>query len=217
MACPKCGNTFTKTKHSCAICKAAHNHSNRAKGFGCQNTLTASQIWSQVQAQNMRCYWCAADITKSNGMIADHLISMSKGGNNTLNNVVIACHACNHSKSTLDIYRWLKRIGRDPVELAWVLAEQHAYFNLHGYPSTSPRKKNSLTLAEKLQLDILNAQITELEKAVAELGGEKSRRLKLEAEIEILSRLLDKTWDEERRLRIEIRKKYPDQPEKWAS
>ncbi|MEM9467775.1 MAG: HNH endonuclease [Actinomycetota bacterium] len=47
-----------------------------------------------------RCFWCEAEVSaRSAEATVDHLIPRSRGGANTIDNVVPACTSCNSAKS----------------------------------------------------------------------------------------------------------------------
>ncbi len=60
----------------------------------CESTLTKAE-WSDIKLlQQDRCWWCGVmtDLT------IDHVIPISKGGNDSKENVVGACATCNVQK-----------------------------------------------------------------------------------------------------------------------
>ncbi len=64
-----------------------------------------------------RCVYCQAQATS-----IDHVIPRSRGGSHTWENVVSACHKCNHSKAdrTLKEMGWkLRTLPREPAGAAW--------------------------------------------------------------------------------------------------
>ena len=64
-----------------------------------------------------RCVYCGATATS-----IDHVIPKSRGGKHSWENVVSACHRCNHLKAdkTLKEIGWkLKSIPREPSGAAW--------------------------------------------------------------------------------------------------
>lgn len=68
-----------------------------------QNDLTSVQI-EILKSQTPFCNYCYdfdAELT------VDHVIPISKGGQNTLSNVVIACRSCNSSKSNKNLITFL--------------------------------------------------------------------------------------------------------------
>ena len=64
-----------------------------------------------------RCVYCNAPASS-----IDHVVPRSRGGEHTWENVVSACHKCNHQKAdrTLKEIGWkLRSIPREPVGAAW--------------------------------------------------------------------------------------------------
>ena len=66
---------------------------------------------------NNRCVYCGVTATS-----IDHVIPRSRGGGHNWENVVSACHKCNHLKAdkTLKELGWrLRSLPREPVGAAW--------------------------------------------------------------------------------------------------
>jgi 5-methylcytosine-specific restriction endonuclease McrA len=64
-----------------------------------------------------RCVYCNAPASS-----IDHVVPRSRGGEHTWENVVSACHKCNHQKAdrTLKEIGWkLRSVPREPVGAAW--------------------------------------------------------------------------------------------------
>ena len=64
-----------------------------------------------------RCVYCTATATS-----IDHVVPRSRGGDHSWDNVVSACHRCNHQKAdkTLKELGWrLRATPREPVGAAW--------------------------------------------------------------------------------------------------
>ncbi|MFM7859812.1 MAG: HNH endonuclease, partial [Candidatus Nanopelagicaceae bacterium] len=64
-----------------------------------------------------RCVYCAAPATS-----IDHVIPRSRGGSHTWENVVSACHRCNHLKADKPLKElgWrLRALPREPMGAAW--------------------------------------------------------------------------------------------------
>lgn len=54
------------------------------------------------------CVYCDASLTEANSTI-DHVLPLSRGGLNRLDNMVLACHTCNSAKGSRTLEEW--RIG----------------------------------------------------------------------------------------------------------
>lgn len=64
--------------------------------------------------KNHSCYWCGKEIDKeySKGYHLDHFIPLSKGGLNTIENIVLSCASCNMSKGAMMPEDFAKKIGK---------------------------------------------------------------------------------------------------------
>jgi 5-methylcytosine-specific restriction endonuclease McrA len=68
-----------------------------------QNTLTTRQWLDCLIAQGWRCAYCGKPhLEHVEELTMDHVIPLSRGGANTIENIVPACRACNRSKGTGD-------------------------------------------------------------------------------------------------------------------
>lgn len=69
------------------------------------NTLTAKE-WNEILKQyNFRCVYCNKKFSSVNKPTRDHIIPISKGGDNTKENVVPACKSCNSKKGVNTFYK----------------------------------------------------------------------------------------------------------------
>ena len=63
------------------------------------NTLTAEEWQFILESHDFRCAYCGCSLLDSlTPPTRDHIIPISKGGDNTLENTVPACQSCNASK-----------------------------------------------------------------------------------------------------------------------
>jgi 5-methylcytosine-specific restriction endonuclease McrA len=63
------------------------------------NTLTAKEWLDILRQHNFKCIYCGKDLFDLfNKPTRDHIIPISKGGNNTKENIVPACRSCNNRK-----------------------------------------------------------------------------------------------------------------------
>lgn len=75
------------------------NHSKRrAIGREIINTLTAGEWIDILMEYKFKCAYCGKEFTLFNRETKDHVIPISKGGNNTKENIVPACRSCNSRK-----------------------------------------------------------------------------------------------------------------------
>jgi 5-methylcytosine-specific restriction endonuclease McrA len=73
--------------------------SKRAKNYGVVNTLTSKQWLIVLIKSKGECFYCQKDVSAENLGI-DHFIPMSKGGANSVENIVASCFICNCKKHT---------------------------------------------------------------------------------------------------------------------
>lgn len=66
--------------------------------------LQAKDTW--VRQYSTICIVCR----KSNDLSVDHLVTLSLGGFNAIENVIFICQGCNRRKQTLDPLEWLDKV-----------------------------------------------------------------------------------------------------------
>lgn len=59
---------------------------------------------------NGKCYYCNAEFTNWDEFGIDHIVPISKGGTNVVENLALACRKCNGLKSNYLIEDWKKII-----------------------------------------------------------------------------------------------------------
>ena len=62
------------------------------------NTLTAYEWLNILKQYDFKCVYCGKDLFDLFDTTRDHIIPISKGGNNTKENVVPSCRSCNTKK-----------------------------------------------------------------------------------------------------------------------
>jgi len=101
------------------ISKAAHGSieygfvSDRFKKL-CNEEITISgtmREWEKEKELSQECVYCGKDSDLS----TDHLISKNKGGNDSSDNVVLACQKCNSSKGDKGVFEWLGLKAKDNI------------------------------------------------------------------------------------------------------
>ena len=70
----------------------------RALKLSAPGTHTAEQVRSQLYAQQGNCDYCYVHMGQA--FTIDHVIPLSRGGSNGIENIVCACGSCNSSKGT---------------------------------------------------------------------------------------------------------------------
>ena len=74
-----------------------YDSARRARKKTLPNTFTKSD-WIALCTRSPRCHWCKRPFNKGRRRTHDHVIALSKGGSNTLENSVCACMECNQRK-----------------------------------------------------------------------------------------------------------------------
>ena len=63
------------------------------------NTLTSEEWLDILKEYDYRCAYCGCDFNEDNMPTKDHVIPISKGGDNIKENIVPACRGCNSKKN----------------------------------------------------------------------------------------------------------------------
>lgn len=82
----------------------AHRHKRKAQKRASEGFYTAQQLQEQFQRQKGKCYYCKAKFGKIYHV--DHVVPLSKGGTNEINNIVLACPTCNMRKAGRLLHEW---------------------------------------------------------------------------------------------------------------
>ena len=67
--------------------------------------------WEREQELPKECVYCGS----GSNLATDHLIPKSKGGDNSADNVVLACQPCNESRNNRGIFEWLGLKEKDKL------------------------------------------------------------------------------------------------------
>jgi len=79
-------------------CRQRSDCKRRTKGKEITNTLTSDEWFDILEKYNYRCVHCGVEFDCENLPTRDHIIPISKGGNNIKENIVPACRSCNSKK-----------------------------------------------------------------------------------------------------------------------
>ena len=90
-------NKYKKTDKGKAACQRAKSK-RRAKEKEIINTLTAEEWIDILKKYKFECAYCGKEFTLFDRETRDHVIPISKGGNNIKENIVPACNNCNARK-----------------------------------------------------------------------------------------------------------------------
>jgi len=66
----------------------------------------------------VNCHWCKNQFAPSK-CHADHVMPLSKGGDHSMENLVIACASCNHRKNAKTPDDWIKEISKEPFAIRY--------------------------------------------------------------------------------------------------
>lgn len=78
-------------------------HSYRARKAGAVDTLTLDQWGEILNSTRWRCAWCDS----GENIQVEHLIPISRGGGNTMDNVCPLCSFCNFNKGAKTPLEWI--------------------------------------------------------------------------------------------------------------
>jgi 5-methylcytosine-specific restriction endonuclease McrA len=67
------------------------------------------------------CFWCGED-ARADGEL-DHVVPLSRGGDHSEGNTVLACARCNNDRNSLLVIEWRRRGLRNnqPLRAGWLL------------------------------------------------------------------------------------------------
>jgi 5-methylcytosine-specific restriction endonuclease McrA len=82
----------------------------RAAKLASKGSYTTEQIQEKMIRQGHKCYYCQIRLKKEKGRYIfhhDHIVPLSRGGSNNIDNIAIACPTCNLKKSDKLLHEWL--------------------------------------------------------------------------------------------------------------
>lgn len=89
------------------IAKRADSHNRRARRKKAPGSHTTEQLYQQFMRQHGKCFYCQVELQHArNSWHADHIIPLSRGGSNNIENIVIACPTCNRKKHDKLPHEW---------------------------------------------------------------------------------------------------------------
>lgn len=89
-------------------CVLVNRNKRRALLRGSKEHHTADDIERKLRNQKGRCWWCGKAV--GDNYHVDHIIPLSKGGDNSARNICIACPQCNNSKYNKLPSEWSDRL-----------------------------------------------------------------------------------------------------------
>lgn len=78
----------------------------------CKDKITGEQLYLKFRQQKKKCFYCGRRLNHKD-VVVDHVLPLSKGGDNVIQNVVISCAICNRIKDNLTVVEfksYMKRI-----------------------------------------------------------------------------------------------------------
>ena len=124
--CRWCGKAFVTQQPAQVICsKACRKRSERARRKALEHNASGTYTWAEVIGLFLQfdrcCAYCRQPIE---GQPApDHVIPLSRGGSNSITNILPSCTLCNCDKRDLLLHDWAldrQRRNLPPVHTTWV-------------------------------------------------------------------------------------------------
>jgi 5-methylcytosine-specific restriction endonuclease McrA len=96
------------SKHPDAVRRKRHNRRARIRGNG--GTYTLKELNDLFEKQEGFCFYCGELLYVSfdREVHVDHMIPLSRGGSNSIENIVLSCATCNLEKNTKTSDEYLK-------------------------------------------------------------------------------------------------------------
>jgi len=96
-------------------------HKRRALLANARTTTTKQELSTLIESTG-ECFWCSKPLDSEYHI--DHFYPISRGGDNSIENLVVSCPHCNLSKGAKDPLEFAKLIGKD-------LAKEEALLNYY--------------------------------------------------------------------------------------
>jgi 5-methylcytosine-specific restriction enzyme A len=93
-----------------SLVEKVHDHGIRAKKMGARDTLTTAQWIEKLRLSQGYCHYCTQFVGCQN-LTLDHMMPITCGGDNSVENVVPVCRSCNSRKGTMGLEQWKMRRG----------------------------------------------------------------------------------------------------------
>lgn len=89
-----------------------HQNKRRVRLIGAGGELSVPDWLATMRRASWTCVYCGS----GGKMTIDHFIALSRGGTNSLSNIVVACKSCNNHKYAKEPHQWvLKTFGTDAL------------------------------------------------------------------------------------------------------
>lgn len=124
--CRWCGRAFVTQQPAQMLCsKRCRNRVDRARRKALEHGAPGTYTWTEViglfLAFGRCCAYCRQPIEGQPD--PDHVVPLSRGGSNSITNILPACRACNCDKRDLSLDDWSAdraRRGLSAVQTTWV-------------------------------------------------------------------------------------------------
>lgn len=93
---------WRQTERGKILKRAAHRR-RRAHKRNAPGSFTPEQFQEQIERQKQKCYYCGK---RSSMWHPDHVVPLSRGGSNSIDNIVAACPTCNLKKHNKLPHEW---------------------------------------------------------------------------------------------------------------
>jgi len=101
--CANCGEIFytkSKVKIYCSIdCRRKSERERSYNNYSSNHTPSFSIRFDVLLRDKFTCRYCGQSVDDGVKLEIDHIIPISKGGENTMDNLVVCCQQCNLGKS----------------------------------------------------------------------------------------------------------------------
>lgn len=124
---------------------------NRAKSLGVQGVLDVERLQDRIFACAGLCEWCGRRIVDEEFEI-DHILSLANDGQNTADNLAVACVACNRAKSAKHPARFAAEIAAKSTHQTPLVQSLLTQFALSGSRQMMMFEEETL-VAEKSETD----------------------------------------------------------------
>lgn len=142
--CDDCGGPFVANQPAALYCgprcaKRSGKRRRRAREYGEGDSFRWTEVVRIFLAFGKRCAYCSQSIDGQPD--PDHVVPLSRGGHNTISNILPACRLCNADKNDHTLEEWVAdrvRRGKPPVVTTWA-ADDPRYTHLALRPA-QPRR-----------------------------------------------------------------------------
>lgn len=116
-SCAWCGGEFVAQSDAGIARYCSHRcirKKNKARRRGLERGATGTYTWAEVTRKwidiGKRCWYCQ-EPKRNDELEPDHVVPLSRGGSNSIVNVVPACAECNRSKGSLLVAEWRAKLA----------------------------------------------------------------------------------------------------------